>query len=73
MEIKFHGQSCFEFTEGDAVVLTDPFLSPNNPVADATADDVNPTVIAISHGHADHVADLVPLAKRTGAQCVSLV
>ena len=72
MEIKFHGQSCFEITEGDTVVLTDPFLKPNNPVAVATADEVNPTVIAVSHGHPDHIADLMPVAKRTGAQVVAL-
>src|ERR1700744_5816672 len=73
MEIKFHGQSCFEITEGDTTVVTDPFLKPNNPIADVTEAELSPTVIAISHGHADHVADLIPLAKRTGAQCVALV
>jgi L-ascorbate metabolism protein UlaG (beta-lactamase superfamily) len=73
MEIKFHGQSCFELSEGDVTVLTDPFLKPNNPAAVATADEVNPTHIALSHGHADHVADAVPVAKRTGAHCVALV
>src|ERR1700759_4295933 len=73
MEIKFHGRSCFEFTEGDTTVLTDPFLKPNNPVAVATADEVEPTVIAISHGHADHIADAVAVATRTGAQCVAIV
>src|ERR1700757_1426102 len=72
MEIKFHGQSCFELTEGDTVVLTDPFLKPNNPVAVATAEEVEPTVIAISHGHVDHIADAVAVAKRTGAHCVAL-
>jgi len=73
MEIKFHGQSCFAITEGDTTVLTDPFLKPNNPVAVATADEVEPTVIAISHGHVDHIADAVALARRTGAQTVALV
>jgi L-ascorbate metabolism protein UlaG (beta-lactamase superfamily) len=73
MEIKFHGQSCFELSEGDVTVLTDPFLKPNNPVAVASAEDVNPTHIALSHGHADHVADAVAVAKRTGAHCVALV
>jgi L-ascorbate metabolism protein UlaG (beta-lactamase superfamily) len=72
MEIKFHGQSCFELTEGETTVLTDPFLKPNNPVAVATAEEVEPTVIAISHGHADHIADAVAVAKRTGAHCVAL-
>ena len=73
MEIKFHGQSCFELSDGEATVLTDPFLKPNNPVAVATADEVEPTHIAISHGHADHIADAVPVAKRTGAHCVAIV
>jgi L-ascorbate metabolism protein UlaG (beta-lactamase superfamily) len=73
MEIKFHGQSCFEISDGSTTVLTDPFLKPNNPVAVATADEVEATVIAISHGHADHVADAVAVAKRTGAHCIGIV
>jgi L-ascorbate metabolism protein UlaG (beta-lactamase superfamily) len=73
MEIKFHGQACFELSDGTATVLTDPFLKPNNPIAVATADDVEPTHIAISHGHADHIADAVPVAKRTRAHCVAIV
>jgi L-ascorbate metabolism protein UlaG (beta-lactamase superfamily) len=73
MEIKFHGHSCFELSEGGTTVLVDPFLKPNNPSAVATADEVEPTHIALSHGHADHVADAVPVAKRTGAHCVALV
>jgi L-ascorbate metabolism protein UlaG (beta-lactamase superfamily) len=73
MEIKFHGQSCFELSEGETTVLVDPFLKPNNPIAVATADEVEPTHIAISHGHADHIADAVPVAKRTGAHCVAIV
>ncbi len=73
MEIKFHGHSCFEFSEGDVTVLTDPFLKPNNPSAVQTAEEVEPTHIAITHGHADHIADAVPVAKRTGAHCVAMV
>jgi L-ascorbate metabolism protein UlaG (beta-lactamase superfamily) len=73
MEIKFHGQSCFELSDGSTTVLTDPFLKPNNPVAVATADEVEADVIAISHGHADHIADAVAVAKRTGAQCIGIV
>lgn len=73
MEIKFHGQSCFELSEGETTVLVDPFLKPNNPAAVHTAEEVEPTHIAISHGHADHIADAVPVAKRTGAQCIAIV
>ena len=73
MEIKFHGQSCFELSDGEATLLIDPFLKPNNPAAVATAEEVEPTHIALTHGHADHIADAVPVAKRTGAHCVAIV
>jgi L-ascorbate metabolism protein UlaG (beta-lactamase superfamily) len=73
MEIKFHGQSCFELSEGGTTVLVDPFLKPNNPIAVHTGEEVEPTHIALSHGHADHVADAVGVAKRTGAECVAIV
>ena len=73
MEIKYHGHSTFELSDGETTVLVDPFLKPNNPAALVTADEVNPTHIAISHGHADHMADALPVAKRTGAHCVAVV
>jgi len=74
MEIKFHGQSCFELSDGNGTtLLVDPFLKPNNPVAVHTAEEVDATHIAITHGHADHMADAVPVAQRTGAHCVSVV
>ena len=73
MEIRFLGQACFELSEGDARVLVDPFLKPNNPISPVTADELEPTHILLTHGHADHMADAVPLAKRTGAHCVALV
>jgi L-ascorbate metabolism protein UlaG (beta-lactamase superfamily) len=73
MEIRFHGHSCFELSEGGTRVLVDPFLKPNNPAAVATAEEVDPTHVAISHGHADHIADAVPVAKRTGAHFVAIV
>jgi L-ascorbate metabolism protein UlaG (beta-lactamase superfamily) len=74
MEIKYHGHSCFELSDGNgATLLVDPFLKPNNPAAVHTGEEVEPTHIAITHGHADHMADAVPVAKRTGAHCVSIV
>ena len=72
MEIRFLGQSCFELVEGPTRVLIDPFLT-GNPKAAAAADDLDPTHIFLTHGHADHWGDVVPIAKRTGAQCVAIV
>jgi L-ascorbate metabolism protein UlaG (beta-lactamase superfamily) len=73
MEITWHGHSCFELSAGDTTVLVDPFLAPNNPSATVSAEDVNPTHLTISHGHVDHNADAVKVAKRTGAHCVAVV
>ncbi|HXR30628.1 MAG TPA: metal-dependent hydrolase [Solirubrobacterales bacterium] len=73
MEIKFHGHSCFELSDGGTRVLIDPFLKPNNPAAVASAEDVDPTHVVISHGHADHMADAVQVATRSGAECVAVV
>jgi L-ascorbate metabolism protein UlaG (beta-lactamase superfamily) len=73
MEIRFHGHSCFELSEGETRVLVDPFLKPNNPAALVSAEDVDPTHVAVTHGHVDHMADAVGVATRTGAECVAIV
>ncbi|MFM8519791.1 MAG: metal-dependent hydrolase [Solirubrobacterales bacterium] len=73
MEIHYHGHSCFELRDGETTLLVDPFLSPNNPSAEATAEDVSPTHLALTHGHADHSADAAAVATRTGAECVAVV
>jgi L-ascorbate metabolism protein UlaG (beta-lactamase superfamily) len=73
MEITFHGHSCFTLSDGDTHVVIDPFLAPNNPSATVTADDLEATHMFLSHGHVDHCADAVALAKRTGAKCAAIV
>ncbi len=73
MDIRYHGHSCFELIEDDATLIVNPFLAPNNPLADATAEDIDATHLTLTHGHADHVADAVPIAKRTKPQCVAMV
>ena len=67
MEINFIGHATFELVDGDTRVLIDPFLAPNNPAAKVSADEVEPTHILLTHGHQDHIADAVAVAKRTGA------
>ena len=72
MDIRFLGHACFELSDGDTRVLIDPFLT-GNPKAAVSADDVDPTHIFLTHGHADHWGDVEALAKRTGAHCVAIV
>ena len=71
MDIRFLGHAAFELTEGDTRILIDPFLT-GNPKAAVKADDVNPTHIFLTHGHADHFGDTVEVAKRTSAKVVAI-
>jgi L-ascorbate metabolism protein UlaG (beta-lactamase superfamily) len=72
MDIRFLGHAAFEITEGDTRVLIDPFLT-GNPKAAAKPDELEPTHIFLTHGHADHIGDTVDIAKRTGAKVVAIV
>jgi L-ascorbate metabolism protein UlaG (beta-lactamase superfamily) len=72
VDIRFLGQSCFELKTGDTTVVTDPFLT-GNPKAAASAGELEPDVILLTHGHADHLGDTVDIAKRTGATVVAIV
>jgi L-ascorbate metabolism protein UlaG (beta-lactamase superfamily) len=72
MEINYLGHSTVELVEGDVRVLIDPFLKPNNPSAELTAEDVDPTHVLITHAHADHFADAIAVGKRTGASFVAI-
>jgi L-ascorbate metabolism protein UlaG (beta-lactamase superfamily) len=72
MEIRFLGHAAFELRDGDTTVLIDPFLT-GNPKAAVAADDLSPTAILLTHGHADHIGDTVPIARRSGAEVVAIV
>ena len=73
MEVRFLGHASFELVDGSARVLIDPFLKPDNPAAVVGPDEVEPTHILLTHAHADHMAHVVEIAKRTGAKCVAIV
>ena len=71
MKFTYYGHACFAVQAGGKTLLFDPFISPN-PLAEKI--DVSKVVadfILVSHGHGDHVADVVDIANRTGAKVVS--
>jgi len=72
MEINYIGHSTVELVDGETRILIDPFLKPNNPAAQVSAEDVNPTHVLLTHAHQDHFADAIAVGKRTGASYVSI-
>ena len=64
--ITWTGHSTFLVDTGEGVLLIDPFLD-DCPTCPIESSDVHCDAILITHGHFDHVADAVTVAKRT--QC----
>jgi L-ascorbate metabolism protein UlaG (beta-lactamase superfamily) len=72
MDIHFLGHAAFELRDGDTSVLIDPFLT-GNPKAAVAPEELDPTTILLTHGHADHIGDTVDIAKRAQAPVVAIV
>jgi L-ascorbate metabolism protein UlaG (beta-lactamase superfamily) len=72
MDIRFLGHAACELSDGDTRILIDPFIT-GNPKATVSADELAPSVILLTHGHADHFGDTVDIAKRTGASVLAIV
>jgi L-ascorbate metabolism protein UlaG (beta-lactamase superfamily) len=55
-------------------ILTDPWLgNPNCPAAFAKPEALKPIdLILVSHGHSDHLGDVIPAARATGAPVACL-
>ena len=71
MKLTFYGHACFSVTAGDKTILFDPFITPNELAAHIQLDTIQADYILVSHGHVDHTADCVALAKQTGATVVT--
>jgi L-ascorbate metabolism protein UlaG (beta-lactamase superfamily) len=70
--LTYHGHSTLtiELQDGTRIVV-DPWFD-ESPVSDIKAADIDRLdYIFCTHGHFDHFADAIPLAKRTGAMLVS--
>jgi L-ascorbate metabolism protein UlaG (beta-lactamase superfamily) len=71
MKLTHFGHSCFLVESGGSRLLFDPFITPNPLASAVDVTKIQADVILISHGHADHIADAVFLAKQTGAKVVA--
>lgn len=73
MQITYHGHAAVAITtKAGHKLLIDPFFT-GNPLADVPADDVSADYILITHGHSDHVGDMVAIAKRCDATVIAMV
>jgi L-ascorbate metabolism protein UlaG (beta-lactamase superfamily) len=71
MKVSFYGHASFAVETGDKTILFDPFITPNPQAKHIDISSIKADYIFLSHGHGDHVADAVAIAKRTNATCVA--
>ena len=70
MKLTYYGQSCFAVDMQGRQIVFDPFITPNELAKHINLANIKADYILVSHGHSDHVADGVQLAKQTGATVV---
>ena len=70
MKVTYYGHACFSVVVGGKTLLFDPFITPNPLAKSIDARKIQADYILVSHGHEDHLADAVEVAKRTGATVI---
>lgn len=72
MKYTYFGQSSFLLETDTHKFLFDPFISPNPLAKTIDITKLEADYILVSHGHEDHVADLIVLAKQTKAKVIAM-
>ena len=70
IKVTFHGHATFSLDIDGTKVVVDPFFD-DSPVAVVSAESISPDIILQTHGHGDHIADTVSIAKRSGAKVIA--
>ncbi|HEY2615212.1 MAG TPA: MBL fold metallo-hydrolase, partial [Chthoniobacterales bacterium] len=71
MKFTYYGHACFSVLAGGKTLLFDPFIRPNPLAKKIEFEKIAADFILVSHGHGDHVADVIDVAQRTGALVIA--
>jgi len=71
MKLTYYGHACFAVEANGKTLLFDPFIKPNPLAKKIDVSKVAADFILVSHGHGDHVADVVEIARRTSAPVIA--
>lgn len=71
MHLTYYGHSCFQVVIKGRKILFDPFITGNELAKQVNIDSLDVDYIFLSHGHSDHIADCITIAKRTGCMVIA--
>lgn len=71
MKFTYYGHACFAVEAGGKTLLFDPFISSNPLATKIDVSEVAADFIFVSHGHGDHLEDVVEIAKRTDSKVIA--
>lgn len=72
MKITYHGHAVLSVVLEDGTrLLFDPYIT-QNPLADVSAKEINTDYILVTHGHDDHISDMIPIAKQNNATIIGI-
>jgi len=71
MKVVYYGHSCFSVAVCGKTLLFDPFITPNPLARDVDVVKIRPDYILVSHGHSDHVTDVVEMARYSDALVIA--
>jgi L-ascorbate metabolism protein UlaG (beta-lactamase superfamily) len=72
MKLTYYGQSTIDIVANGKTLLFDPFITPNELAKHIDVNSLKPDYILVSHGHGDHVADLITVQKNSGAKVICI-
>ena len=71
MQVTYFGHSCFEVLLHGKKLLFDPFIRSNPLAAHIDVSALKPDYVLVTHGHEDHVADVLEICRQSGATLIA--
>jgi L-ascorbate metabolism protein UlaG (beta-lactamase superfamily) len=70
-ELMYYGHSCFELRMQGKSIIFDPFITPNPLASAIDIQGLKPDFMLLTHGHYDHIADAVQIARNSGCKVIA--
>ena len=71
MRLTYFGHACFSAEVAGKTLLFDPYITPNPLAKEIDIETLAADFILVSHGHGDHLEDVVAIARRAGATIIA--